>query len=82
MYSSASAGIDRLVVNGFVLLIKAFTMLLDHFILILFLQREANYKCDNTNNSKNATKVYQELTSWASTTSVHNQSGFEGSLPL
>jgi hypothetical protein len=54
----------------------------DHFVLILFLQREGNCKHDNTNNSENATKVCQELTNQASATIVHNLLGFEGSLPL
>jgi hypothetical protein len=63
MCFSASAGIDSLAVNGLILPVKAFTVLLDHFVLTLFLQREANYKGDNTDNSENATKLYQELTS-------------------
>jgi hypothetical protein len=71
-----------MIVNVLILLVKVFTMLLDHFVLILFLQIEANYKCDNTNNSEDATKVYQKLISWASATGVHNWSGFEGLLPL
>jgi hypothetical protein len=65
-----------------ILLVEAFTVPFDHFILILFLQREAKCKRDNTDNSENAPKVCQELTSRASTTGVPNLSGFEGSLPL
>jgi hypothetical protein len=82
MCYSASSGIDNLAVNGLILLVEAFTVSFDHFILILFLQIEANCKCDNTDNSENATKICQELTSQASATRVHNLSGFEGSLPL
>jgi hypothetical protein len=52
-----------MIVNVLILLVKVFTMLLDHFVLILFLQIEANYKRDNTNNSEDATKVYQKLIS-------------------
>jgi hypothetical protein len=63
MCFSASAGIDDLTVNGHILLGKAFTVPFDHFFLILFLQREADCKCDNTGNNKNATKVCQELIS-------------------
>jgi hypothetical protein len=63
MYFFASTSIDSLTVNRLILPIKAFTMLLDDFILILFLQTKANCKRDNTSNSENATKVYQELTS-------------------
>jgi hypothetical protein len=77
-----SAGIDGSAVNGLVLPVEAFTVLFDHFFLILFLQREVNCKCDNTNNNENATKVCQELTNRASATGVDNLSGFEGSLPL
>jgi hypothetical protein len=82
MWFSAFVGIDGPVVNGILLVVEAFTVLFDHFFLILFLQRETNYKCDNTNNNNNVTKVCQELTSWAFATRVHNLSGFEGSLPL
>jgi hypothetical protein len=82
MCFSASAGINGPDVNGLVLLVETFTVLFDHFFLILFLQREAKCKCDNTDNSENATKVCQELTSRAPTTGVHNLSGFEGSLSL
>jgi hypothetical protein len=59
MCFSASAGIDSLTVNVLVLLVEAFTVLLVHFFLILFLQTKANCKCDNIDNSENATKVYQ-----------------------
>jgi hypothetical protein len=79
---STSIGIDNLVVNGLILLVEAFTVLLDHFIFIFSPQTEANCKCDNTNNSENAIKLYQELTIQASTTGVHNCSGFEGALLL
>jgi hypothetical protein len=82
MCFSASTSIDGLAINGLILPVKAFTISFDHFVLILFLQREANCKCDNTDNNKNATKVCQELSSRASATGVHNLSGFEGSLPL
>jgi hypothetical protein len=82
MYFSTSAGIDGSTLNGLVLPVEAFTMPFDHFILILFPQREANYRCDNTDNNENETKVCQELTNRASTTRVYNLSGFEGSLPL
>jgi hypothetical protein len=54
----------------------------DHFFHILFLQREANCKRDNTDNHKNAIKVCQELTSRTFATGVHNLLGFEGTLPL
>jgi hypothetical protein len=74
MCFSASASID----GSIVLPVKAF----DHFILILFLQREVNCKHDNTDNNENGTKVCQELTSRASATGVHNLSGFKRSLPL
>jgi hypothetical protein len=43
-----SVGIDGPTVNGLVLPVEAFIVSFDHFFLILFLQREANYKCDNT----------------------------------
>jgi hypothetical protein len=82
MCFSASASIDGSTVNGLVLPVEAFTVHFDHFFHILFLQREANYKCDNTDNNENVTKVCQKLTSQASATRVHNLSGFEGSLPL
>jgi hypothetical protein len=60
MCFSAPASIDILAVNGLVLLVEAFTMSFDHFILILFLQKEENCKRDHTDNSKNATKICQE----------------------
>jgi hypothetical protein len=82
MCFSTSAGIDGPVVNGLILIVEAFTVLFDHFFLVLFLQRETNYKHDSINNSENVIKVCQELTSRASATGVHNLSGFEGSLPL
>jgi hypothetical protein len=55
----ASAVIDGPVINGLILVVEAFTVFFDHFLLILFLQVEANYKHDNTDNSKNVTKVCQ-----------------------
>jgi hypothetical protein len=55
----ASIGIDCLVVNGLLLVVEAFTVFFDHLFLILFLQREANCKRDNTDNSENVTKVCQ-----------------------
>jgi hypothetical protein len=55
----ASAVIDGPTVNGFLLIVDVFTIFFDHFFLILFLQGEANCKCDNTNNSENVTKVCQ-----------------------
>jgi hypothetical protein len=82
MCFSASASIDDPIINELLLIVEAFTVLFDHFFLILFLQRETNYKCDDTNNSENVTKVCQEHTSRASTTGVHNLLGFEGPLPL
>jgi hypothetical protein len=82
MCFSASTGIDGSTINVLDLIVEAFTVLFDHFFLILFPQREANCKLDNTDNSKNVTKVCQELTSQASATGVHNLLGFEGSLPL
>jgi hypothetical protein len=41
------------------LIVEAFIMFFDNFFLILFMQREVNCKCDNTDNSENVTKVYQ-----------------------
>jgi hypothetical protein len=58
MCFSTSVGIDNLAINGLVLQVEAFIVLLDHFILILLLQREANCKRENTYNSENTTKVY------------------------
>jgi hypothetical protein len=72
----ASAGLDSSVVNGLILRVELFTMPLDHFLLILGLQREANWKRENIGNSENAIKVYQELTSRACATRVHKWSGF------
>jgi hypothetical protein len=82
MCFSTPTDIDNLAVNGLILPIEVLTMLFDHFVLILFLQREGNCRCDNTNNSENVTKVCQELTSRASAIGVHNLSGLAGSLPL
>jgi hypothetical protein len=82
MWFSASVRIDGPTINGLILLVEAFTTPFYHFILILFLQREANCKCDNTDNNQNTIKVCQELTSRASATGVHNMLAFEGSLPL
>jgi hypothetical protein len=45
-------------------------------------QREATCKRDNTNNSENAIKVYQELTYRACATRMYNWLPFEGSLPM
>jgi hypothetical protein len=72
MYFYASADIDILAVNGLILPVEAFTVLLDHFVFIHFLQIEANCKYDNINNSENAIKVYQEHTRRVSTIGVHN----------
>jgi hypothetical protein len=77
-----SIGIENIVVNGLILPVELFSILLDHFLLILILQREATRKYDNIDNSENTIKVYQELISRACATEVHNWSGFEGSLPL
>jgi hypothetical protein len=54
-----SAFIDGLTVNGLLLVVEAFAMFFYLFYLILFLQREENCKCDNTNISENVTKVCQ-----------------------
>jgi hypothetical protein len=59
MCFSPSVVIDNPIVNGLLLVVEAFTIFFDHFFLILFLQREANCKRDNTDNSENVTKVYQ-----------------------
>jgi hypothetical protein len=82
MCFSTYASIDNLAIDGPIMLIEAFTMPFDHFVLILFLQRKANCKRDNIDYSENATKVRQELTSRVSATEVQNLLGFEGSLPL
>jgi hypothetical protein len=82
MWFSTFAGIDGPTVNGLILSVEAFIVSFDHFVLILFLQREANCKHDNTDNNENATKVCQELTTRASAIGVHNLSGFERSLLL
>jgi hypothetical protein len=59
MCFSSSVGIDGLAVNGLLLVIEAFVVFFDHFFLILFLQRKANCKRDNTDDNKNVTKVCQ-----------------------
>jgi hypothetical protein len=59
MCFSASAGIDGPTINGLLLIVEAFIVLFDHFFLILILQREANCKRDNNDNSENVTKVCQ-----------------------
>jgi hypothetical protein len=59
MCFSASAVIDGSVINGLLLIVEVFAVFFDHFLLILFLKGEANYKHDNTDNSENLTKVYQ-----------------------
>jgi hypothetical protein len=82
MCFSASTGLDGSAINGLILLVESFTVPFDHFVLILFLQKEANYKRDYIDNSKDATKVCQELTSRAFAIGVHNLSGFKWSLPL
>jgi hypothetical protein len=51
MCFSASADIDNLTVNGIILPVKAFNVSFDHFLLIIFLQKEVNSKYDNTDNS-------------------------------
>jgi hypothetical protein len=59
MCFSTSAVIDGPTINGLLLVVEAFIVLFYHFFLILFLQREANCKCDNTDNNKNVTKICQ-----------------------
>jgi hypothetical protein len=59
MCFSASTIIDALVVNGLLLIFEAFVVFFYHFFFILFLQREANCKHDNTDNSENVTEVCQ-----------------------
>jgi hypothetical protein len=54
-----SAGIDGSIINGLLLVVEVFDILFDHFFLILFLQREANFKLDKTDNSENITNVCQ-----------------------
>jgi hypothetical protein len=56
---SASAIIDDPTVNGLIIVVEAFAVFFHHFILILFLQGEANCKRDNIDNSENVTKVWQ-----------------------
>jgi hypothetical protein len=58
MYFSASAAIGDPTINGLLLVVEVFTVFFDHFLLILFLQ-EVNCKRDNTDKSKNITKVCQ-----------------------
>jgi hypothetical protein len=57
MCFSTSTVIDDPTVNGLLLVVEVFTVFFDHFFLIFFLQGEANYKNDNTDKSKNVTKV-------------------------
>jgi hypothetical protein len=59
MCFSASAVIDGPTVNGLLLIVEVFAMFFYHFFLIFFLQREANCKRDDTDNSENVTKVCQ-----------------------
>jgi hypothetical protein len=59
MCFSASAVIDGPAVNELLLIVEVLALFFDQFFLILFLQGEANYKRDNTNNSENVTKVCQ-----------------------
>jgi hypothetical protein len=59
MCFSASTIIDGPTVTGLLLVVDVFTVFFDHFFLIVFLQREANCKRENTDNSENITKVYQ-----------------------
>jgi hypothetical protein len=59
MCFSASTVIDGLAINGLLLIVEAFAVFFDHFFLIHFMQGEANYKCDNTDDSENVTKVCQ-----------------------
>jgi hypothetical protein len=66
MFFSASAVTYGPTVNGLLLVVEAFTVFFDHFFLILFLQREGNCKCDNTNNSEKCNKSM----------SITNQSSF------
>jgi hypothetical protein len=56
---SASTVIDSPAVNGLLLVVEVFSVFLDHFFLIFFLQGEGNCKHDNTDNSENITKVHQ-----------------------
>jgi hypothetical protein len=55
----ASAVIDGPIVNGLLLIVEDFVVFFNHFFLILFLQREANCKRENTDKSENVTKVCQ-----------------------
>jgi hypothetical protein len=51
MCFSASTIIDDPAINGLLLVVEVFAMFFHHFFLLLFLQGEANCKCDNTDNS-------------------------------
>jgi hypothetical protein len=51
MCFSASAVIDGPTINELLLVVEAFAMFFHHLFFILFLQGEANYKQDNTDNS-------------------------------
>jgi hypothetical protein len=57
MCFSASAVIDNPTVTGLLLVVEVIAVFFYHFFLILFLQEEANCKCDNSNKSKYVTKV-------------------------
>jgi hypothetical protein len=57
MCFSASVVIDSSSINELLLVVEAFAVFFDHFFCIHFLLREANCKCDNTDNSENVTKV-------------------------
>jgi hypothetical protein len=59
MCFSTSAVIDGSIINELLLVVEAYAVFFYHFFLILFLQREANCKRDNTDNSENVTKVCQ-----------------------
>jgi hypothetical protein len=59
MCFSTSAVIDGSIINELLLIVEAYAVFFYHFFLILFLQREANCKRDNTDNSENVTKVCQ-----------------------
>jgi hypothetical protein len=58
MCLAASTITDGLAINGLLLVLEVFAKFFGQFFLILFLQGEANYKRDNTDNSENVTKVY------------------------
>jgi hypothetical protein len=59
MCFSASTVMDGTTVNGLLLVVEALAVFFDHFFLILFLQREAICKRENTDNHENVTKVCQ-----------------------